>query len=186
MLNNLPSDLPGPLSAAVLERLRAVLYPGIGEHLAPFVLDGKSGSTLVDLDGNEYVDCASASASVPLGAARADLIEPTVAALRRFGNEDGHAISTELAADLAERLLDLTPASLTRVAYALNGTEAIETAVKVMRRATGRPIVLGFLSAPPAAPSPMRASTSGACCWRLRSCSRSRCGRGCGRRATVL
>lgn len=138
-------ELPGPNSAAALKRLRAVLYPGIGEHLAPFVLDRKSGSTLVDLDGNEYVDCASASASVPLGAAREDLIEPTVAAMRRFGNEDGHAISTELAADLAERLVALTPASLTRVAYALNGTEAIETAVKLMRRATGRPIVIGFL-----------------------------------------
>lgn len=145
MFHNPPSDLPGPHSAAVLERLRAVLYPGIGEHLAPFVLDRKSGSTLVDLDGNEYVDCASASASVPLGAAREDLIEPTVAAMRRFGNEDGHAISTELAADLAERLVAITPAWLTRVAYALNGTEAIETAVKLMRRATGRPIVIGFL-----------------------------------------
>ena len=68
-----PLDLPGPKSAAELERLRAVLYPGIGEHLAPFVIERKSGSTLVDLDGNEYVDCASASASVPLGATREDL-----------------------------------------------------------------------------------------------------------------
>jgi 4-aminobutyrate aminotransferase-like enzyme len=140
-----PRDLPGPRSAAELERLRAVLYPGIGEHLTPFVLDRKSGSTLIDLDGNEYVDCASASASVPLGAAREDLIEPMVAALRRYGNEDGHAIATEQALPLAERLIDLSPASLTRVVYALNGTEAIETAVKLMRRATRRPIVLGFL-----------------------------------------
>ena len=140
-----PLDLPGPKSAAELERLRAVLYPGIGEHLAPFVIERKSGSTLVDLDGNEYVDCASASASVPLGAAREDLIEPMVDALRRYGNEDGHGIASDLAAPLAERLIDITPASLTRVAYALNGTEAIETAVKVMRRATGRPIILGFL-----------------------------------------
>jgi 4-aminobutyrate aminotransferase-like enzyme len=140
-----PLDLPGPKSAAELERLRAVLYPGIGEHLAPFVIERKSGSTLVDLDGNEYVDCASASASVPLGAAREDLIEPLVDALRRFGNEDGHGIAPDLAAPLAERLLAITPASLTRVAYALNGTEAIETAVKLMRRATGRPIILGFL-----------------------------------------
>src|ERR1700742_3507629 len=64
-----PPDLPGPKSAVELERLRAVLYPGIGEDLAPFVIERKSGSTLVDLDGNEYVDCASASASVALGAA---------------------------------------------------------------------------------------------------------------------
>ncbi len=140
-----PMDLPGPRSAAELERLRAVIYPGTAEHLAPFVLDRKSGSTVVDLDGNEFIDLISASASVPLGAAREDLIEPLVAALRRFGNEDGHAIATDLVMPLAERLLAVTPDSLTRIVYALNGTEAIETAVKVMRRATRRPIVIGFL-----------------------------------------
>ncbi len=138
-------DLPGPRSAEQLRRLRALLYPGTGEHLAPFVLDSKSGSTLTDLDGNEYVDLASASASVPLGAAREDLIEPLVRALRRYGNEDGHAIATETMLPLAEKLVEITPASLTRVDLALNGTEAVEIAVKAMRRATGRPIVIGFL-----------------------------------------
>lgn len=140
-----PRDLPGPRSAEQLRRLRQVLYPGTGEHLAPFVLAAKSGSTLTDLDGNEYVDLASASASVPLGAAREDLIEPLVATLRRLGNEDGHAIAADTALPLAEKLIEITPASLTRVDLALNGTEAVEIAVKAMRRATGRPIVIGFL-----------------------------------------
>ncbi|MDQ2623472.1 MAG: aminotransferase class III-fold pyridoxal phosphate-dependent enzyme, partial [Actinomycetota bacterium] len=39
----------------------------------------------------------------------------------------------------------ITPASLTRVDLGLNGTEAVETAVKMMRKATGRPMVIGFL-----------------------------------------
>src|ERR1700712_780533 len=118
-----PFDLPGPKSAAELERLRAVLYPGIGEHLAPFVIERKSGSTLVDLDGNEYAPGPSPRPGGPLGPAREDLMEPMVDALRRYGNEDGHGIASDLAAPLAERLIDITPASLTRVAYALNGTE---------------------------------------------------------------
>ncbi len=138
-------DLPGPRSAEQLRRLRELLYPGTGEHLAPFVLGSKSGSTLTDLDGNEYVDLASASASVPLGAAREDLIEPLVATLRRLGNEDGHAIASDTVLPLAEKLVEIAPASLTRVDLALNGTEAVEIAVKAMRRATGRPIVIGFL-----------------------------------------
>ena len=37
------------------------------------------------------------------------------------------------------------PSGLTRVDIALNGTEAVETAVRFMRRATGRPIVIGFM-----------------------------------------
>ena len=34
---------------------------------------------------------------------------------------------------------------MTRVDIALNGTEAVETMIRFMRRATGRPIVIGFM-----------------------------------------
>ena len=60
--------------------------------------------------------------------------------LRRYGNEDSHSLASELMAPLAERLVALAPASLTRVDIALNGTEAVEIALKLMRRATGRPL----------------------------------------------
>jgi 4-aminobutyrate aminotransferase-like enzyme len=84
-------------------------------------------------------------ASVPLGAGREDLVEPAVEALRRYGNEDAHYFSNEYVLPLAERLLQIAPSSLTRVDIALNGTEAVETAIRFMRRATGRPIVIGFM-----------------------------------------
>jgi 4-aminobutyrate aminotransferase-like enzyme len=132
-------------SAERLARLRERLYPGTAAGLAPFVLERKSGSTLIDLDGNSYVDLASASASVPLGACRDELIDAAVAAMRRIGNEDSHAIASDLMLPLVEKVLEITPASLTRVDLALNGTEAVEIAVKMMRRASGRPIVIGFL-----------------------------------------
>jgi 4-aminobutyrate aminotransferase-like enzyme len=82
---------------------------------------------------------------VPLGAAREDLIGPLAETMARIGNEDGHAIANDLMLPLAERLLALAPDSLTRVDLSLNGTESVETAIKMMRRATGRPIVIGFL-----------------------------------------
>jgi 4-aminobutyrate aminotransferase-like enzyme len=135
---------PGPRSAALLERQRAVMYPGFADHVAPFVMSRKSGYLVEDLDGNLFLDMASASASVPLGAGREELLAPVTAALARYGNEDTHAISNELVAPLAERLLALAPSSLSRVDIALNGTEAVETAVRVMRRATGRPLIIGF------------------------------------------
>jgi 4-aminobutyrate aminotransferase-like enzyme len=136
---------PGPRSRALLERQRAVMYPGFADHVAPLVMSRKDGWVVEDLDGNLYLDMASASASVPLGAGRPEILEPVVAALARYGNEDTHAIPSELVAPLAERLLDCAPPNLRRVDIALNGTEAVETAVRVMRRATGRPLILGFL-----------------------------------------
>ncbi|HYC81104.1 MAG TPA: aminotransferase class III-fold pyridoxal phosphate-dependent enzyme [Solirubrobacterales bacterium] len=140
-----PGPLPGPRSRAELERLGELLYPGTANHLMPFVVAAKSGHLVEDLDGNLFVDLISASASVPLGAARGELIEPLVETLRRVGNEDSHGIASDLMRPLAERLLAITPDSLTRVDLSLNGTESVETAVKMMRRATGRPIVIGFL-----------------------------------------
>ncbi len=139
-----PIELPGPRSAELLARFRELFYPGLADGLHPFVAERKSGWTITDVDGNESLDLASASGSVPLGAAREDLIEPAVEAIRRFGNEDSHAVATELMLPLAERLLALAPDSVSLVDIALNGTEAVETAVRMMRRATGRPIVIGF------------------------------------------
>ena len=140
-----PGPLPGPLSKAALDRLGQLVYPGTANHLAPFVVASKAGHLVEDLDGNTFVDLISASASVPLGAARDDLIDPLIETMRRLGNEDAHGIANELMVPLAERLLAITPDSLTRVDLSLNGTESVETALKMMRRATGRPIVVGFL-----------------------------------------
>jgi 4-aminobutyrate aminotransferase-like enzyme len=136
--------LPGPRSEALLAEISTLFYPGLGAGLAPFVADRKEGWTIIDVDGNRIADLASASASVPLGAGREDLLEPTIEALRRYGNEDSHAVASTLMVPLARRLLALAPAGITRVDLALNGTEAVETAIKMMRRATGRPLILGF------------------------------------------
>ena len=135
---------PGPRSREVLDRIERTAYPGFRAGLTPLALDSKRAWTVTDLDGNVYIDCASASASVPLGAARPELLAPVAAALERFGNEDSHALVSELTAELGERLLAVTPASLTRYDIALNGTEAVEIAIKLMRRATGRPVILAF------------------------------------------
>ena len=136
--------IPGPRSKQVLELQREVFYPGLTEFCYPFVAARKQGWLVEDLDGNVFVDLVSSSASVPFGAGRADIVDAAAEMLLRYGNEDSHAVTHTLMEPLARRLLSVTPSSLTRVDLALNGTEAVETAVKVMRRVTGRPVVLGF------------------------------------------
>lgn len=137
--------IPGPRSRAELDAQRAVFYPGLTQHTYPFVAARKEGWLVEDLDGNVFVDLASASASVPFGAGRADLVALAAEMLERFGNEDSHALPHPLMEPLARRLLEVAPTGLERVDLALNGTEAVEAAVKLMRRATGRPLILGFL-----------------------------------------
>jgi 4-aminobutyrate aminotransferase-like enzyme len=139
------SPPPGPRTSEILERQRMVLYRGLAEEVGPFVINRKSGYEIEDIDGNVYLDCVSAMASVPLGAGRADITEAAIDALRRYGNEDTHYFSHEYVLPLAERLIDIAPGALSRVDIALNGTEAVETAIRFMRRATGRQIVIGFM-----------------------------------------
>jgi 4-aminobutyrate aminotransferase-like enzyme len=136
---------PGPRTKEILDRLRAVLYRGTAGDLGPFVIRRKSGYEIEDVDGNVYLDFISAMASVPAGSAREDITEAAVEALRRYGNEDTHYFAHEYVLPLTERLLAIAPPGLARVDIALNGTEAVETAVRFMRRATGRPIVIGFM-----------------------------------------
>ncbi len=135
---------PGPRSKELLARLTAVAYPGQEYDSNPFVAVRKRGDTIEDIDGNLYLDMASGWGSTPLGACPPGVIEAVQVATRDFGVEDSHHLSSTPMLPLAEKLIEMAPEGLTRVDIALSGTEAVEIAVKLMRWATGRPLVLGF------------------------------------------
>ena len=65
LLPEVPGPLPGPKSAAALERLGELVYPGTSSHLAPFIIDSKTSHYVTDIDGNTFVDLVSSSASIP-------------------------------------------------------------------------------------------------------------------------
>jgi 4-aminobutyrate aminotransferase-like enzyme len=139
------TPLPGPEGAAILDKLAPLLYPGLHKDLGPFVVRRKDGSWIEDVDGNVFLDLISGMASVPLGAANARIMHAAVDALRATGLEDAHFYAHEYMLPLAEQLLAVAPEGLARVDIALNGTEAVETMIRFARRATGRPIVIGFM-----------------------------------------
>ena len=139
------TEVPGRRSRELLGRLDRTMYPGFRHDLAPFVMARKHDFVIEDVDGNVFWDFVSASASVPFGAAPEAITDAAIDAMRRYGLEDTHAIVTDLVASLADELLSVAPAGLTRIDIALNGTEAVETALRFMRRATGRQIVIGFM-----------------------------------------
>lgn len=140
------TPLPGPESRRLLERQGRVFYRGLSsaQEEAPFVMARKSGHVVEDVDGNLFLNFAIASGSMPLGPDYAGVLDPTLAALRRFGNECTNHVCSEPVVPLAEKLVEIAPGSISRVDFCLSGTEAVEAALKFMRRATGRPLVLSF------------------------------------------
>ncbi len=100
------------------------------------------GALLFDDDGNEYLDCIAGYAVHGIGRAHPDM----VAALRdALGSGTPNWVQFErnpLAALLAKRLSERAPGDLEHVFFSNSGTEAIECAIKLARRATGRAAVL--------------------------------------------
>ena len=139
-------ELPGPRSRELLSRLDRVLGgPLRGGDDVPFVLQRKHGHILEDVDGNTFADHVSAWGAAPYGAHPGAVREAMTEAWDRTGMEITNYVQSEPVLELAERLVELAPAGITRVAPTVTGTEAVEGAVKLAREATGRPIILSFL-----------------------------------------
>lgn len=137
--------LPGPRSRQRLAALDRVVIASMTDHdEVPFVEARKKDWLIEDVDGNTFADHCSAWGSTPLGATPARVQRAVEEAQRRYGMEITDYVPNEAALALAERLVQLAPAGLTRVAYQVSGTLAVESGVKLAREATGRPMILGF------------------------------------------
>ena len=110
----------------------------------PFVEARKSDWLIEDVDGNTFADHVSAWGSTPLGATPPEVQRAVAEAQLRFGMEITDYVPNEPQLALAERLIEVAPPGITRVAVGLSGTLVVETGVKLAREATGRPMILTF------------------------------------------
>jgi glutamate-1-semialdehyde 2,1-aminomutase len=125
-------------SQAATDRARRVLPLGVPSSFQaydphPIVVRNASGSRMIDVDGNEYVDY-----DMGFGALFAGHMNPVVAAAVREQLDDGTLYVTpcELNAEVAELLRDRYRLPMWR--FTNSGTEATMDAVRVARGATGR------------------------------------------------
>jgi glutamate-1-semialdehyde 2,1-aminomutase len=133
-------------SAEVWEAACRVIPGGVGSNDRwlvqphPIFIDHGRGARLVDVDGNEYIDYLLGYGPLILGHAHPAIVEAVEGQLRRgsiFGA--GH----ELEVRVAEQLVELMP-SLEMVRFGQSGTEAVLTAIRLARAATGRRLIVKF------------------------------------------
>jgi 4-aminobutyrate aminotransferase/(S)-3-amino-2-methylpropionate transaminase len=140
----LKTDLPGPRSRAVLDRLARSVAPALALTF-PLVVAEARGATLTDVDGNTFIDFAGGVGCLNVGHAHPQVVAAAQEQLERFSHTDYTVVPYEVYADLAERLLDRAPFSGEgRAAFFNSGAEAVENAVKFARAKTGRSAVIGF------------------------------------------
>jgi glutamate-1-semialdehyde 2,1-aminomutase len=133
-------------SKEMFDALSAVMAGGVGSadralvapH--PIFIDRGQGSHMWDVDGNDYIDYLLGYGPLVLGHAHPKLTEVIDAQMRR-GSIYGASHPLELAA--AERLTALMP-SMEQVRFGQSGTEAVQSAIRLARAATGRSLVVKF------------------------------------------
>jgi 4-aminobutyrate aminotransferase-like enzyme len=137
-------DYPGPKARAVIDRMRAV--EGAGPRTAtgdPLVVDRASGATLVDPDGNAFIDLAGSFAAATLGHSHPDVVAAVSEQVARAAHVSSAALTEERVA-FEEDLVAIAPDGLDRVLLGISGSDANDTALKLARTLTGRREVLAF------------------------------------------
>jgi len=130
--------IPGPKSIALQKRREAVVPVGVASAL-PVYIERAHGAIVVDVDGNQFIDLGSGIGVMTIGHTDAAVIE---AATRQLG-EVTHAMFTitpyESYVRVAELLAEHTPGDFPKKTVLLNsGAEAVENAVKIARKFTGK------------------------------------------------
>ena len=115
-------------------------------RLANIVLKSAKGSTLLDVDGKEYIDLTSQWSTNNLGNVHPEILEATVDALERYGFLIYFMNPHLPMIELAEKLLEVRPSpNLKRVFLELSGTGASEAAVKHAIEGSNRPLILSLM-----------------------------------------
>ena len=136
--------IPGPNSVALQKRRTEVVSAGVGTMLPAFV-DEAHGAILKDVDGNQLIDMGSGIGVVTIGHTN----EKLVAAVQEQVSKLTHTLFTvapyEPYVRAAELLTSHAPCGKKKKAAFFNsGAEAVENAVKIARRATGRTEIAAF------------------------------------------
>ena len=124
--------LPGGVNSPV----RA--FKGVG-GVPRFIARGE-GPALIDADGNRYLDLVLSWGPLILGHAYPDVVDALVETARK-GTTFG--APTELELRLARKVVATFP-SIEMVRFVSSGTEALMSAVRLVRAATGRRLILKF------------------------------------------
>jgi 4-aminobutyrate aminotransferase / (S)-3-amino-2-methylpropionate transaminase / 5-aminovalerate transaminase len=140
----LVTEIPGPRSREWYDRRLEGVSLGV-PNVHPLVASRASGAIVEDVDGNRLIDFAIGIAVMNIGHGAPEVVE----AIQRQADLLTHTCftvtPTEPYIELAERMNRLVPGDHAKKTMFVNsGAEAVENAVKIARRATGRPAVVAF------------------------------------------
>ncbi|MEM2943132.1 MAG: acetyl ornithine aminotransferase family protein [Methanomassiliicoccales archaeon] len=137
---------PGPKAKKIIEVDEK--YLATSTKALPLAIESASGSTVIDADGNRFLDFTSGVAVLNVGHRHPIVIEAIKRQLDRFIHFAGTDFYYDVQSNLAKKLAEITPGDFQKkVFFSNSGTESIEAAMKIVRWSTKRPQFVAFIGA---------------------------------------
>ncbi len=122
----------------------ADLFPPFASSSPPLVIEKGEGSFLYDVEGKKYLDFATGIAIAPVGHCHPRVVEAITEQAQKLVSSMNF-MWPKAKIDLAEKLVTILPQPVNTVFFSNSGTEAIEGAMKLARKARpGRPNFIAF------------------------------------------
>ncbi len=136
-------QLPGPESRRIFAEEQAYLSPGLQRIslLSELTLTSGTGATVVDADGNRYIDFFAGVAVASLGHSHPRWVSAMEAQIRRISVG---SFTTENRLKFLKKLSTVTPGKLNRAQLYSGGAEAVEAAIRLAKSYTKKYEVVGF------------------------------------------
>jgi 4-aminobutyrate aminotransferase/(S)-3-amino-2-methylpropionate transaminase len=140
----LTTEIPGPRARDLLARRAAAAPAGLG-RATDVVIERADGGLVFDVDGNTFVDFAGGIGMLAVGHCHPAVVKAVQDQAAKYIHPCALVTTYEPYIRLAELLNQLTPGSFKKkTIFANSGAEAVENAVKLSRKYTGRPAVICF------------------------------------------
>ena len=138
------TSIPGPRSQGLLARKSAAVAAGVS-HTVPISVVAAGGGVIVDADGNSLIDLGSGIAVTSVGNSNPRVVAAVAAQLAQFTHTCFMISPYDSYVSVAEALNRVSPGDhAKRTALFNSGAEAVENAVKIARKFTGRQAVVAF------------------------------------------
>ncbi|MFH7833162.1 4-aminobutyrate--2-oxoglutarate transaminase [Bacillus luti] len=131
--------------SSILHERRKNAVPEGPYNITELYVQSAKGAIITDIDGNELIDFAGGIGMQNVGHCHPKVVKAIQEQVESSIHSCFHVAPYESYIALAERLNELTPGDFKKkTMFANSGAEAVENAVKIARKATGRSAIVSF------------------------------------------
>ncbi len=141
----LRTAVPGPQSLKLFKERERYVSTGLSVPPSRVFVERAEGALLHDVDGNTFIDFAGGIGCLNSGHSARRVVEAVSKQAQKLQHTCFMAVMYEPYVALAKKLSEITPGNHAKKTALFNsGAEAVENAIKIARRYTGRPAVIAF------------------------------------------